>query len=320
MSASKSTYSADGRFQRGRTSFRSWITPDGSPGPTGEGGFPAEAGRYHLYVAWNCPWAHRTLLARVLKRLEGAISISVAKPRRTKAGWVYEPAEGEFGDPLLGVHALSEVYLRGDPGYSGSHTVPVLWDSVRETVVSNESAEIIRMLDSAFDRVVPEAEGAIRLYPSDDAALTERIDAMNERVYRTLNNGVYRAGFARTQSAYDEAVREVFASLDALDALLSTQRYLCGDQQTEADWRLFPTLVRFDVAYHSAFRCNQRRVVDYPSLWAYARELYQTPGVAETVRFDIYRRGYHSPSELRNPFGIVPIGPDNDWDAPHGRA
>ncbi|MBF9032317.1 glutathione-dependent reductase [Rhodobacterales bacterium HKCCE3408] len=290
----------DGTFKRQKATIRNWITRNGSSG------FPAEAGRYHLYVAWNCPWAHRSLLARHFKGLD-EIGLSVAKPRRTDQGWVFD-ADGEFSDPLMGVSALHEVYAADAQPYTGRVTVPVLWDKVANRAVSNESADIVRMLNDAFDG--PD------LAPRD---LLDEIDGWNARIYRDVNNGVYRAGFARTQEAYDTAVAEVFAALDEIEAALADHRWLCGDRFTEADLRLFPTLARFDVAYHYAFKCNIRRLMDYPHLWAYAREIYQMPGVAGTVRFDIYKQGYFSPSELRNPLGIVPAGPVLDWDRPHGR-
>lgn len=309
----RALHSSNGEFQRVPSTVRSWVTPDGAPGPTGEGGFPAEAGRYHIYAAWNCPWAHRTLLARIFKGLEDTIDVSIAMPRRKDQGWEFE-SDGAFADKLYGSSALHQLYRRGVEGYTGRVTVPLLWDRQTEQAVSNESADIVRMLNSAFAKV---GANGLDLRPAE---LAESIDAWNERTYRGVNNGVYRAGFARSQQAYDAAVREVFETLDAIDAHLATSRYLAGDRFTEADLRLFPTLVRFDVAYHYAFKCNLRRVSDYAHLWPYARDIYQMPGVAETVDFDIYKRGYHSLSQLRNPLGIVPAGPVGiDWDEPHGR-
>ncbi len=301
---------AAGRFERAESLLRNWVTPDGLPGPSGVGGFAAEPGRYHLYVAINCPWAHRTRLVRHLKGLDGIVSQSVARPRRTDQGWVFD---NEFKDHELGKAALHEVYTESDPTYSGRVTVPVLWDRQKQTIVSNESAEIVRMFNSAFDRV-----GATELdfYPVE---LRDEIDALNEEIYTNVNNGVYRAGFARTQAAYDEAVTAVFETLDRLETRLARLRYLLGERLTEADWRLFPTLVRFDVAYHGAFKCNIRRLADYPNLFGYARELYQMPGIAETVDFEVYKRGYYSPSAARNPYGIVPKGPEIDFLAAHGR-
>jgi putative glutathione S-transferase len=287
-----------GAFRRAEAKIRHWISRDGSTG------FPAEEGRYHLYVAWNCPWAHRSLLVRVEKGLEDAISVSYARPRRMEHGWVYD-ADGPYSDPLKGVSALHEVYAQDMDRYTGRVTVPVLWDKVADRAVSNESADIVRMLNDAFDG--PD------LAPAE---LREEIGAWNARIYATVNNGVYRAGFARTQEAYDEAVRDLFTTLDEIETVLSRQPFLCGDRFTEADLRLFPTLARFDVAYHYAFKCNIRRLIDYPALWNYARRIYHRPGVAGTVAFDIYKQGYFSPSELRNPLGIVPAGPEIDWSLP----
>lgn len=304
--------SQSGEWQRSKSVVRNWITPHGSPGPTGEGGYPAEADRYHLFVAWNCPWAHRALLARVLKKLEGMIGISVALPRRTDQGWVFAD-EGEHADRLLGISSVHELYSRGVDGYTGRITVPVLWDRKTGTMVSNESADIVRMLNDAFSTLAPAAPD---LYPDE---LRAEIDAWNDLIYRTVNNGVYRAGFASTQEAYEKAAWEVFDTLDRIDTRLSATPYLAGDRFTEADLRLFPTLARFDVAYHYAFRCNLKRLSDYRHLWPYAREIYQMPGVGQTVKFDIYKQGYFSPSEKRNPLGIVPIGPLVDWSPPHGR-
>lgn len=304
--------SSDGEWHRTPSIVRNWITPDGDAGPTGNAGFKAKAGRYHLYVAWNCPWAHRALLARLFKRLEDAITISIALPRRNEDGWIFDEA-GAFSDGLLGVRAVHEVYSKGVDAYTGRVTVPVLWDKETGKVVSNESADIVRMLNNAFGEVSP---GTPDLCPAD---LEGEIDRWNERIYRTINNGVYRAGFASTQEAYENAAREVFATLDEIDARLASSAFLTGDRFTEADLRLFPTLARFDVAYHYAFKCNLRRISDYAHLWPYARQIYQMPGVAKTVRFEIYKRGYFSPSENRNPLGIVPIGPVVDWDEPHSR-
>lgn len=288
---------SDGEFRRKASSIRGWI---------GEGDFAAEAWRYHLFVAWNCPWAHRALLTRAVLGLEDAISVSYAKPRRTDQGWVFD-ADGAFADPLIGVASVHEVYGRHTPAYTGRITVPVLWDKKTGVIVNNESADIVRMLNGAFGG---------DLYPDD---LAGQIDEWNDLIYPTFNNGVYRAGFARTQEAYDKGVADVFSTMDKVEAHLGTSQYLCGDRFTEADVRMFPTLARFDVAYHYAFKCNLARLMDYPNLWGYAREIYQMPGVAETVNFDIYKQGYFSPSELRNPLGIVPAGPVIDWDVPHGR-
>lgn len=303
----------DGSFRRAESVFRNWVTADGGPGPTGEGGFGAEPGRYHLYVATNCPWAHRTRILRKLKRLEEIVGLSVVAPKRTDQGWVFDNRSPRHRDALLGKDCLHEVYTLASPHGTGRVTVPVLWDRHRQTIVNNESAEIVRMFNAAFSALVEETPD---YYPRD---LRGEIDALNDRIYGTVNNGVYRCGFARTQQAYDEAFDALFETLDALEARLGERRYLCGDRLTLADWRLFPTLIRFDVAYHGAFKCNLRRLIDYPNLWGYARELYQMPGIAETVDFEIFKRGYYSKSELRNPLGIVPKGPDIDFSLPHGR-
>ncbi len=290
---------AGGAFERAKSTIRNWITPDGP--------FTPDAGRYHLYAAWNCPWAHRVLLTRAVLGLEEGISVSVARPRRTDQGWVFDE-DGAFADQVLGVASLHEVYARQKPGYTGRITVPALWDRKTGQIVSNESADLVRML-GAF--------GGRDLYPM---RLRPQIDAWNDRIYPGLNNGVYRAGFARTQAAYEVGFRDVFATMDAMEDQLGKTRFLAGDVFTEADLRAFPTLARFDVAYHYAFRCNLRKLVDYPNLWGFARDIYALPGVADTVRFEIYKQGYFSPSEARNPLGIVPLGPEiADWTAPHGR-
>lgn len=301
-----------GEWERARSTVRNWITPDGSTGPSGEDGFKAEAGRYHIYGAWNCPWAHRTLLVRAVKGLEESISISMARPNRTDQGWVYD-SQGEFSDPLMGVAAVHEVYSKDPTLYTGRLTVPVVWDKQRQRMVSNESADIVRMMNDGFSQLQPDSPD---LCPEP---LRQQVDEWNALIYSSVNNGVYRAGFASTQEAYETAAIEVFDTLDRIDRHLHDNRYLCGDTLTEADLRLFPTLARFDVAYHYAFRCNLKKISDYENLWPYAREIYQMAGIAETVRFDIYKRGYFSPSEKRNPLGIVPIGPIVDWSAPHQR-
>ncbi len=301
-----------GEFERTKSTIRNWITADGAPGPTGNGGFTPDKNRYHLFVAWNCPWAHRTLLTRTIKQLEEHISISVARPNRNEQGWIFDQS-GEFSDPLFGFDAVHQVYSKDPIKYTGRITVPVLWDKKQNCMVSNESADIVRMLNTAFADISPNAPD---LYPT---RLAKEIDVWNEMIYAKVNNGVYRAGFASTQSAYEAAAIELFENLDAIDKHLSTHRYLCGDTFTEADVRLFPTLARFDVAYHYAFKCNLKKLSDYQNLWPYAREIYQMPGVADTVRFDIYKRGYFSKSEKRNPLGIVPIGPIVNWDEPNGR-
>jgi putative glutathione S-transferase len=282
-----------GEFKRAATTIRDWITMDGP--------FTPDTGRYHLYVAWNCPWAHRALLARLLFALEDTISVAYARPRRTDQGWVYD-GKSPYTDTVLGVSALHEVYSRQQPKFTGRLTVPVLWDRKTEQIVSNESADIVRMF-AAFGTEV-------NLYPK---AHRREIDHWNTLIYDTVNNGVYRAGFARTQAAYNRAVAKVFDTLDRVEAHLADHKYLAGAQFTEADLRLFPTLARFDVAYHYAFKCNIHRLIDYPNLWRYARRIYAMPGVAGTVNFDIYKQGYFSPSELRNPLGILPAGPEVDW-------
>ena len=307
------TAKSGGRFVRSDAQFRNWITPDGSPGPTGEGGFEAEPGRYHLYVSLACPWAHRTLIFRRLKGLEDAISVSAVHWLMLEEGWTFARAEGATGDTLYGSRCLHEIYTRAETRYSGRVTVPVLWDKQRQTIVSNESAEIIRMLNGAFDGLG--ARGG-DYYP---ATLRDEIDALNARIYPAINNGVYRAGFATTQAAYEEAFDELFATLDWLEELLGRRRYLAGPGVTEADWRLFTTLLRFDPVYHGHFKCNLRQLADYPNLWAYTRELYQWPGVAETVSFLHIKGHYYQSHRTINPTGIVPKGPLLDLMAPHGR-
>ncbi len=304
----------DGSFDRWTTGFRNWITPDGSRGPSGDRGFPAEANRYYLYVSYACPWAHRTLIFRALKGLEDIIGVSVVHPEMLSEGWSFgTDFPGATGDGLAGLDHLRDVYLRVDPEMSGRVTVPVLWDCKDKTIVSNESAEIIRMFNSAFDGITGNTDD---YWPE---ALREQIETVNTRVYDTVNNGVYKAGFATAQQAYDKAVGPLFDTLDWVEDRLSRQRYLVGDRITEADWRLFTTLIRFDKVYECHFKCNRRRIVDYPHLWAYTRELYQWPGVAETVRFDHICRHYYYSHDMINPNRIVPVGPDLDLDAPHGR-
>ena len=308
------TTSTGGKFERAAAQFRNWITPDGAPGPSGSGGFAAESGRYHLYVSYACPWAHRTLIFRALKGLENHISISVVHPDMLDQGWSFaSDFDGATGDPLFGSGHAHDLYSRADPTYSGRATVPILWDKAQNTIVSNESAEIIRMFNSAFDAIT----GNELDFWSD--ALREEIEAVNSRIYDTLNNGVYRSGFAATQAAYEDAVYPLFETLDWLEDRLSTRRYLMGDVLTEADWRLFPTLIRFDPVYHLHFKCNRRRIVDYPNLWGYTRELYQMPGIADTVNMAHIVRHYHYSHESINPNRIIPINPVLDYDAPHGR-
>ena len=303
----------DGRFKRQETTFRNWVTADGSPGPTGKGGFKAEPGRYHLYVSWACPWAHRTLIFRSLKGLEDMISLSVVHWFMGEDGWTFKEGPGVIPDTVNGADLLREVYLKADPDYTGKVTVPVLWDQQTGTIVSNESADIIRMFNSAFDDIGA-AAGDYNPEP-----LHDEIEALNARIYDTVNNGVYKAGFATSQDAYDENVAPLFETLDMLEERLSGQRFLSGEQTTEADWRLFPTLFRFDAVYHGHFKCNIRQLKDYPNLWAYARDLYQQPGIAETTNIEHARRHYYESHKSVNPTGIVPAGPLIDWDEPHGR-
>ncbi|MEO0501813.1 MAG: glutathione S-transferase family protein [Pseudomonadota bacterium] len=308
------TKSTGGKFERSQAKFRNWVTADGAPGPSGSGGFPAESGRYHLYVSYACPWAHRTLIFRALKGLGDHISISVVHPDMLTEGWTFEAdGTGATGDTLYGLSFARDIYTRADPAFSGRVTVPILWDKVQETIVSNESSEIIRMFNSAFDAVTGNTDD---YWP---VALRDDIAPVNDRIYDTFNNGVYKSGFATTQTAYDEAVGPLFDTLDWLEDRLSTHRYLMGEQLTEADWRLFTTLVRFDPVYHLHFKCNRKRLVDYPNLWAYTRELYQVPGVADTVNMAHIVRHYHYSHESINPHRIVPINPVIDFDAPHGR-
>ncbi|MAN81597.1 MAG: glutathione-dependent reductase [Rhodospirillaceae bacterium] len=303
------TKATGGRFQREDAAFRNWVTADGGPGPTGQGGFKAAAGRYHLYVAAACPWAHRALIFRALKGLEDMVPVTVVEPLMLENGWEIAPG----ADPILGARYLHQVYTAAKSDYTGRVTVPVLWDKQTQTIVSNESADIIRMFNSAFDGV-----GARRgdYYPDD---LRHEIDLVNERVYRTVNNGVYRAGFATTQAAYDEAVTDLFHSLDWLEAVLGESRYLTGDRVTEADWRLFTTLLRFDAVYVGHFKCNIRRIADYPNLSGFLRELHQWPGVKGTIDMPAIKAHYYGSHKTINPTGIIPAGPDQDLDAPHGR-
>ncbi|MGI6851928.1 glutathione S-transferase family protein [Mesorhizobium sp. 1B3] len=309
-----STEETGGRFERSRSQFRNWITRDGSAGPSGKGGFKAEPGRYHLYVSLACPWAHRTLIFRKLKRLEDAISISVVHHHLGKDGWTFLAKDGGTGDHLYGLEFLHQIYTKADPAYSGRVTVPVLWDKQWQTVVSNESAEIIRMLNSAFDEW---SDPSLDFYPE---ALRDEIDALNAMIYPAVNNGVYRAGFATSQEAYEEAFDDVFAALDTLEERLSRQRYLTGNRITEADWRLFTTLLRFDPVYVGHFKCNLRRIAEYPNLSNYLRDLYQIPGIAETVDIEHIKKHYYGSHGTVNPTLIVPKGPEIDYGAPHDRA
>ena len=301
-----------GEFKRKESVFRHWVTPDGSAGPSGESGFQAEPGRYHLYVSYACPWAHRTLIFRKLKKLEDLISLSVVHPYMGAEGWSFDAWPGATGDTVNGHRYMHQVYTRADPGYTGIVTVPVLWDKQRDTIVSNESAEIIRMLNSAFDAW---GDASVDFYPE---ALRGEIDAINAEVYEKVNNGVYRTGFASTQEAYEENFTRLFAMLDELEERLSGQRYLVGERITEADWRLFTTLVRFDAVYVGHFKCNRRRIQDYPALSRFLRELYQWPGVAETVRLDHIKYHYYYSHVELNPHRIVPLGPELDFMAKAG--
>ncbi len=307
------TKSTAGHFERSKAQFRNWVTADGAAGPTGKGGFKAESGRYHLYVSLACPWAHRALIFRRLKGLESHIGLSVVNWLMGKEGWTFAPGPGVVPDAVNHAQRLYEVYLAADPNYSGRVTVPVLWDRERNTIVSNESADIIRMFNSAFDGI-----GATPgdFYPED---LRQQIDEVNQRVYDQVNNGVYKAGFATTQDAYEEAVVPLFDTLDWLEQRLSKTRYLCGERLTEADWRLFTTLLRFDPVYVGHFKCNLRRIQDYPNLSGFLRELYQVPGVKDTVNFQHIKHHYYESHDTINPTGIVPMGPLQDLDTPHGR-
>jgi putative glutathione S-transferase len=308
------TKKTGGRFVRQKSAFRNWVTRDGAPGPSGEGGFAAEPGRYHLYVSLACPWAHRTFIFRKLKRLEEAVSLSVVHWHMGAEGWEFREGPGCTPDTVNGARVLHEVYTRATPDYTGRVTVPVLWDKAQGTIVNNESSEIIRMFDSAFGAW---SDSAVDFYPEP---LRAGIDAINALVYETVNNGVYRAGFATTQAAYEEAVDALIETLEALEDRLSRQRYLVGERLTEADWRLFTTLLRFDPVYVGHFKCNKRRLVDTPNLWGFTRELYQMSGVAETADLHHIKQHYYGSQRTVNPSGIVPKGPDIDFTAPHGRA
>ncbi|MCY3054800.1 glutathione S-transferase family protein [Aerococcus sp. CDC-944-U94] len=305
------TESTGGHFVRKDSQFRNWITKDGSPGPTGEGGFKAEAGRYHLYVSYACPWASRTLIMRALKGLEDMISISVVHPHMGEHGWTFEEADGVIKDPLFDADYLYQIYTHVDPNYSGRVTVPVLYDKKTDTIVNNESSEIMRMFNQAFDDIGAKAGD---YYPEN---LRDEIDQWNDEIYPKVNNGVYKAGFATKQSVYEEEVDQLFKELDRLEDRLSQHDYLVGDQITEADWRLFTTLVRFDSVYYGHFKCNIRNLTDYPALWLYTRKLYQWPGVKETVNFSHIKEHYYTSHPTINPNGIIPLGPDLDWSLPN---
>ncbi len=296
-----------GRFIRQESQFRNWITADGSAGPSGEGGFKAEPGRYHLYVALACPWANRALIMRKLKGLEEMISVSVVNPLMAENGWTFEPEEGVIPDPVIDAKFLYELYTHVEPEYSGRVTVPVLYDLKQNKIVNNESAEIMRILNSAFDEIGAK-EGDY--YPEE---LRSEIDAINEKVYHSVNNGVYKAGFATKQEVYQEEVAKLFDALDELEERLGKNRYLVGDQITEADWRLFTTLIRFDSVYYGHFKCNIKRITDYKNLWRYTRELYNWPGIAETINFKHIKEHYYCSHKNINPTGIVPTGPELDF-------
>ncbi|WON78990.1 glutathione S-transferase family protein [Serratia sp. UGAL515B_01] len=308
------TKSTGGRFKRSVSQFRNWVTTDGKAGENGLGGFKAENGRYHLYVSLACPWAHRTLLMRKLKGLEQSIPVSVVHPLMLENGWTFGKDFPETtGDTLYHTDFLYQLYLHADQNYSGRVTVPVLWDKQQQTIVSNESADIIRMFNSAFDAIGAQAGD---YYPE---ALREKIDTLNSWIYDTLNNGVYKAGFATSQEAYDDAVSGVFASLQRLEQLLGQHRYLAGNQLTEADLRLWTTLIRFDPVYVTHFKCDKQRISDFPNLFGFLRDIYQMPGLAETVNMAHIRHHYYCSHSTINPYGIIPIGPTLDLDQPHGR-
>ncbi|WCG83612.1 glutathione S-transferase family protein [Pectobacterium sp. A5351] len=308
------TKSTGGHFKRSESAFRNWVTPDGTPGLTGKGGFPAQSGRYHLYVSLACPWAHRTLLMRQLKGLEDHIAVSVVHPLMLDHGWTFgTDFEGATGDSLYQHEFLYQLYLHAKPDYSGRVTVPVLWDTEQHTIVSNESADIIRMLNSAFDGVGATAGD---YYPE---ALRAQIDELNGWIYDKVNNGVYKAGFATSQSAYDEAATTVFAALSDLEAILAKQRYLTGDRLTEADLRLWTTLIRFDPVYHTHFKCDKYRLSDYPNLFGFLRDIYQMPGIADTVDMAHIRHHYYRSHGTINPHGVISLGPEQDLNQPHHR-
>ncbi len=307
------TKKTGGRFVRGDAQFRNWITADGSPGPAGEGGFPAEAGRYHLYVSYACPWAHRTLIYRSLKGLTDMIGLSVTHWHMAENGWTFEDGPGVIPDPINNASYVYNIYQAADSNFTGRTTVPILWDKEKNTIVSNESSEIIRMFNSAFDGV-----GAVagNYLPEEHRG---EIESLNARIYDTLNNGVYKSGFATSQEAYEEAVVPLFETLDFLEDRLSTRRFLCGSSITEADLRLLPTLLRFDLVYFGHFKCNLRRLADYPNLWGYTRDLYQRPEIQRTCNFEHAKKHYYGSHTSVNPTTIVPIGPAIDFDAPHTR-
>jgi len=308
------TKKSGGAFQRSVASFRNWVTEDGSAGPSGEGGFKAESGRYHLYVSHACPWANRAMIFRAIKGLTDHISVSVVHPDMLGNGWTFSTDfDGATGDTLYGLPFARDVYLKDTPDMTGRVTVPILWDKEREKIVSNESSEIIRMFNSAFNGITGDTQD---FYPEE---LHQEIDQVNARIYDEVNNGVYKSGFATSQAAYDDAVHTLFEALDWLEDRLSRNRYLMGARITEADWRLFTTLIRFDLVYHLHFKCNRKRIIDYPNLWGYTRELYQWAGVADTVHYNHIVRHYHYSHDMINPARILPINPVLDFNAPHER-
>ncbi|MFC3052051.1 glutathione S-transferase family protein [Kordiimonas pumila] len=302
-----------GRFERSKSQFRNWVTADGSAGPTGKSGFKAEDGRYHLYVSYACPWAHRTLIMLALKGLEPMIDVSVVGMKMLENGWTFDTTDGSTGDPLFGARHMHEIYTQADPSYSGRVTVPVLWDKQQKTIVNNESADIIRMLSTAFD--------GLGAKPGDyyPAALKGQIDTINARVYDTVNNGVYKAGFATTQEAYEEAIKPLFETLAWLDGKLAQSRFLLGNTLTEADIRLFTTLIRFDAVYVGHFKCNLQQIADFPNLSGYVRDLYQMPEIRPTVHMDHIKTHYYASHKHINPTGIIPLGPILNLDDPHSR-
>ncbi|GAA5443400.1 glutathionyl-hydroquinone reductase YqjG [Microbulbifer sp. NBRC 101763] len=308
------TSESGGAFEREAAQLRNWITIDGSAGPSGTGGFKAEPGRYHLYVSLACPWAHRTLIFRKLKKLEGHIGVSVVSPDMLNSGWSFNIEEGSSGDPLFRFDYLYQIYTHNKANYSGRVTVPVLWDKQQNCIVSNESSEIIRMFNSAFNLITGDQTDFFPRQKRDE------IEVINHEIYENINNGVYRCGFATTQAAYGEAYDKLFKSMDHVETRLSQQRYLTGDQITEADWRLFTTLIRFDAVYHGHFKCNRQRLDDFPNIRNYVRELYQWPGVAETVDFHHIKRHYYFSHTSINPTQVVPVGPAIDYSSPHDRS
>jgi len=309
------TKTTGGEFKRTESTFRNWITPEGSPGKSGVSGFKAEAGRYHLYVSLACPWAHRTLIYRELKGLQDMIGVSVVSPHMLEHGWTFHAdySDDLVGDPLYSFSYAHELYTKAMADYTGRVTVPILWDKEQETIVSNESAEIIRMFNSAFDGL---AAKPLDLYPE---TLQTEIDVWNDFIYPNINNGVYRSGFASTQVAYEEAYEQLFSALDKVEEQLGKHRYLTGDTITEADWRLFTTLVRFDAVYVGHFKCNRNRIVDMPNLWGYLKDLYQQPGIADTVNMDHIKTHYYASHETINPTRVVPLGPELGFMETHGR-